>query len=178
MLEGSEASKIDLWNLITLGVCVQSLLSKQYSINQWINNLFVQYKDIATMAGVSFMEFPQLALGLSGLETGLEVWLRRFSSSPNCLRGRGEIRLLSHRPDDTSYDFNFLESHSQGRVGLSHWSSCWEKTSHSRRLNHAGGCKRYQRMITPTASIDTLKMTINKLLERYVPERISFCVWK
>lgn len=62
-----------LVNLITLSVCVQSLLSKPYLINQWITNLFAQYKDIATMAGVSFMVFPQLALGLSGFETGVAV---------------------------------------------------------------------------------------------------------
>ena len=76
-----EAIRISVWlvaayllvNLVTLSVCVEKLLSQPVLFNQWTSNLFVQYKDIATMAGVSLMVFPQLALGLSGFETGVAV---------------------------------------------------------------------------------------------------------
>ncbi len=76
-----EAIRISVWlvaayllaNLVTLSVCVEKLASQSHLINQWMSNLFSQYKDFATMAGVSLMVFPQLALGLSGFETGVAV---------------------------------------------------------------------------------------------------------
>ncbi len=76
-----EAIRISVWlvaayllvNLVTLSVCVDKLFSEQQLIGLWVSNLFAQYKNIATIAGVSLMVFPQLALGLSGFETGVAV---------------------------------------------------------------------------------------------------------
>lgn len=62
-----------LVNLVTLTVCVEKLISHPDFITHWTANLFSEYKSIATMAGVSLMVFPQLALGLSGFETGIAV---------------------------------------------------------------------------------------------------------
>jgi hypothetical protein len=76
-----EAIRISVWlvafyllvNVATLGVCLEKLLTHSDLITKWINNLYSQYKDIGTMIGVSLVVFPQLALGLSGFETGVAV---------------------------------------------------------------------------------------------------------
>lgn len=76
-----EAIRISVWlvaayllvNMVTLSVCVQKLLEQTDLINTWLNALFAQYKNINAMIGVSLMVFPQLALGLSGFETGVAV---------------------------------------------------------------------------------------------------------
>ena len=76
-----EAIRISVWlvaayllvNVVTLSVCIEKIISHPQLINGWISNLYLQHKDIATMAGVSLVVFPQLALGLSGFETGVAV---------------------------------------------------------------------------------------------------------
>lgn len=76
-----EAIRISLWlvmiyllvNLVTLSVCVEKLLSHTDLVSAWVDKLFAQFQNVGTMVSVSLLVFPQLALGLSGFETGVAV---------------------------------------------------------------------------------------------------------
>ncbi len=76
-----EAVKISFWlvaaylslNLIVLTVCVEKLLSDPGLIQSWLTALAAQYRSPLTMFTTAAFVFPQLALGLSGFETGVAV---------------------------------------------------------------------------------------------------------
>ena len=76
-----EAIKISFWlvaaylavNLVVLSVCVEKMLSHTNLVQLWLTQLSTQYPSPLAMLGTSALVFPQLALGLSGFETGVAV---------------------------------------------------------------------------------------------------------
>ena len=60
-------------NLVVVGVGFFEILSNPQSFSGWQNALFTNYGSPLTMLAVSFLVFPQLALGLSGFETGVSM---------------------------------------------------------------------------------------------------------
>ena len=60
-------------NAVVITVCAQHILNNWAMLKNWIDNVHAQYPDPLTMITVSALAFPQLALGLSGFETGVAV---------------------------------------------------------------------------------------------------------
>ncbi|MBX9685201.1 MAG: hypothetical protein K2X27_00790 [Candidatus Obscuribacterales bacterium] len=76
-----EAIKVSFWlvmlylavNLITLHECCMRLIAEPHYFQDWLGKLQTQYQSPWQMLGISALVFPQLALGLSGFETGVAV---------------------------------------------------------------------------------------------------------
>ncbi len=76
-----EAIRFSFWlvilylgvNLVSLAVITQKVLGQAHLITDWLAKLNAQYSSPAAMIGTSILVFPQLALGLSGFETGVAV---------------------------------------------------------------------------------------------------------
>ena len=62
-----------LLNLVVVAVGFYEILSSPQYLSDWQNALFTDYGDPLVMIGVSLLVFPQLALGLSGFETGVSM---------------------------------------------------------------------------------------------------------
>jgi hypothetical protein len=60
-------------NAYVIGVCIDHVFHHWTLMQNWIENVRVQYPDPWVMISVSALAFPQLALGLSGFETGVAV---------------------------------------------------------------------------------------------------------
>lgn len=60
-------------NAITLTACCSKLLAEPHYLQDWLSNVSTQYQSPMQAYWVSFLVFPQLALGLSGFETGVAV---------------------------------------------------------------------------------------------------------
>src|SRR5918997_1346770 len=60
-----------LLNLVVVGVGFYEIASHPQSFVGWQNALFANYGNPLLMLGASLLVFPQLALGLSGFETGV-----------------------------------------------------------------------------------------------------------
>ncbi len=60
-------------NAVVTGVAVQTAYHHPELWGNWKHALFAQHPSIWNMLGVSLILFPQLALGLSGFETGVAV---------------------------------------------------------------------------------------------------------
>ena len=60
-------------NVVVIGWGLGYIVSHPELLPRWRDALFVQHGSWATMAGVSLLLFPKLALGLSGFETGVAV---------------------------------------------------------------------------------------------------------
>ncbi len=58
---------------IIIGVAGNDILEHPEHIQNWQQGLMHQYKSFWTMAGISLILFPKLALGMSGFETGVAV---------------------------------------------------------------------------------------------------------
>ncbi len=74
-----EAVKLSFWlvvlylavNAVTLYVCCTHV--QPHMVNDWWNTVSTQYGSVGAMVLQSVLVFPQLALGLSGFETGVAV---------------------------------------------------------------------------------------------------------
>lgn len=75
-------------NLITLTVLVQQLAAHPELISGWLTNMSNQYETPLSMVAASMMVFPQLALGLSGFETGVAVMTHVKTQTPDNLQER------------------------------------------------------------------------------------------
>ena len=60
-------------NVVVIGWGLGYVVAHPELLPRWRDALFVQHGSWATMAGVSLLLFPKLALGLSGFETGVAV---------------------------------------------------------------------------------------------------------
>ncbi len=60
-------------NFVVIGVCIDHVLQNWSVIDNWLNIVHTKYPNPWLMVAVSMLAFPQLALGLSGFETGVAV---------------------------------------------------------------------------------------------------------
>jgi hypothetical protein len=82
-----------LLNLVVVSVCSYQIFNNPSAIADWQSALFTQHQNPFLMLGISILLFPELALGLSGFETGVAVMpLVRGSSSDTDEHPRGRIR--------------------------------------------------------------------------------------
>jgi hypothetical protein len=79
-------------NLVVVGAGFYEILSNPQTLAGWQDSLFTTYGSPLTMLGISFLVFPQLALGLSGFETGVSMMpLVRGDADDNPERPEGRI---------------------------------------------------------------------------------------
>ena len=79
-------------NLVVVGAGFYEILSNPQTLAGWQDSLFTTYGSPLTMLGISFLVFPQLALGLSGFETGVSMMpLVRSDADDNPERPEGRI---------------------------------------------------------------------------------------
>ncbi len=82
-----------LLNLVVVSVGLYEIAANPRSLVDWQNALFTGYGDPLAMLGVSVLVFPQLALGLSGFETGVAMMpLVRGEPGDEAQRPAGRIR--------------------------------------------------------------------------------------
>ncbi len=62
-----------LFNLVIVAVGFYQIAANPSTLANWTNSLFTNYGSPAAMIGMSVLVFPQLALGLSGFETGVSM---------------------------------------------------------------------------------------------------------
>src|SRR5918995_2245791 len=62
-----------LLNLIIVAVGFYQIATNTGTLADWTNNLFTDYPGPLAVLGISGLVFPQLALGLSGFETGVSM---------------------------------------------------------------------------------------------------------
>jgi hypothetical protein len=80
-------------NLVAVGTGFYEILSNPQTLAGWQDALFTSYGSPFTMLAVSFLVFPQLALGLSGFETGVSMMpLVRGDEDDDPERPEGRIR--------------------------------------------------------------------------------------
>ncbi|WP_338016252.1 amino acid transporter [Nocardioides cavernaquae] len=60
-------------NLVVLGVSAWHIIDSPHVVTDWTAALTTQHGSFLTMLGVALLVFPQLALGMSGFETGVAV---------------------------------------------------------------------------------------------------------
>ena len=82
-----------LLNLVVVAVGLYTIVTNSQMIGDWQNALFASYGNPLVMIGVSLLVFPQLALGLSGFETGVGLMpLVRGDPDDDPERPAGRIR--------------------------------------------------------------------------------------
>lgn len=82
-----------LLNVVVISVGLYQILNQPSAIADWQSALFKSYDNPLRMLGVAILVFPELALGLSGFETGVAVMpLVRGSSSETPEQPKGRIR--------------------------------------------------------------------------------------
>ena len=80
-------------NLVIVTVGFYQIATNPGTLADWTNNLFSNYGSPAAMLGVALVAFPLLALGLSGLETGVSMMpLVRGDADDDPERPAGRIR--------------------------------------------------------------------------------------
>lgn len=62
-----------LLNFVVVAVGLYEIMTQPQNLSNWQSALFSNYGSPLTMLGVSLLVFPQLALGLSGFETGVSM---------------------------------------------------------------------------------------------------------
>jgi hypothetical protein len=62
-----------LLNLVVVAVGLYEITTQPQNLSNWQSALFSDYGNPLVMLGVSLLVFPQLALGLSGFETGVSL---------------------------------------------------------------------------------------------------------
>ena len=79
-------------NLVVVGAGFYEILSNPQTLAGWQDALFTNYGSPLTMLAISFLVFPQLALGLSGFETGVSMMpLVRGDEDDDPARPEGRI---------------------------------------------------------------------------------------
>jgi hypothetical protein len=82
-----------LLNLVVIVVGFYHIFNQPSLITDWQTALFTQHQNPLLMLGIAALLFPELALGLSGFETGVAVMpLVRGSSNDTHEQPRGRIR--------------------------------------------------------------------------------------
>jgi len=82
-----------LLNLVVVTVGLYEMMTQPQSLASWQSILLVDYGNPLVMIGVSLLVFPQLALGLSGFETGVSMMpLVRGGEDDDPERPTGRIR--------------------------------------------------------------------------------------
>jgi hypothetical protein len=82
-----------LLNLIVVSVGLYEIATEPQNLSDWQSALFSNYGSPLVMIGVSLLVFPQLALGLSGFETGVSLMpLVRGDEGDDPQRPVGRIR--------------------------------------------------------------------------------------
>ena len=82
-----------LFNLVVVTVGFYQIATNPGVVGDWTNSLFTSYPSPLAMIGVSVLVFPQLALGLSGFETGVSMMpLVRGDSDDDPHHPEGRIR--------------------------------------------------------------------------------------
>ena len=80
-------------NLLVVGVGFYEILTHPQTVADWQDALFTNYGNPLLMVGASLLVFPQLALGLSGFETGVGLMpLVRGAEGDDPQRPEGRIR--------------------------------------------------------------------------------------
>ena len=80
-------------NLLVVGVGFYEIATRPQEIVRWQDALFTNYGNPLLMVGASLLVFPQLALGLSGFETGVGMMpLVRGDEADGPERPEGRIR--------------------------------------------------------------------------------------
>ena len=62
-----------LLNLVVVGVALYESVTNPWYVANWADALLTSHGDLLAMIGVALVVFPQLALGVSGFETGVTV---------------------------------------------------------------------------------------------------------
>jgi hypothetical protein len=82
-----------LLNLVVVAVGLYEIATQPQNLTNWQGALFTNYGDPLAMLGVALLVFPQLALGLSGFETGVSMMpLVRGDGGDDAERPEGRIR--------------------------------------------------------------------------------------
>jgi hypothetical protein len=82
-----------LLNLVVVAVGLYEITTQPQNLTNWQSALFSNYGSPLAMLGVSLLVFPQLALGLSGFETGVSLMpLVRGDEGDDPQRPVGRIR--------------------------------------------------------------------------------------
>ncbi|MBX9695549.1 MAG: amino acid transporter [Cyanobacteria bacterium] len=76
-----EAIRLCVWlvagyllvNLITISACIMHIAANPHVVDDWLSAVNLKYPSHLEMVKVAVIAFPQLALGLSGFETGVAV---------------------------------------------------------------------------------------------------------
>ena len=80
-------------NLAVVGVGLYEIVTRPALLADWEGTLLTNYGDPTTVVAVSLLVFPQLALGLSGFETGVSMMpLVRGDPNDDPARPAGRIR--------------------------------------------------------------------------------------
>src|ERR687896_1471260 len=80
-------------NLLVVGVGFYEIATHPHTVVRWQDALFTNYGNPLLMLGASLLVFPQLALGLSGFETGVGMMpLVRGEEGDDPERPEGRIR--------------------------------------------------------------------------------------
>jgi hypothetical protein len=81
-----------LFNLVIVAVGFYQIATNPSTLADWTSSLFTSYPGPVAMIGVSVLVFPQLALGLSGFETGVSMMpLVRGDADDDPLHPEGRI---------------------------------------------------------------------------------------
>jgi hypothetical protein len=82
-----------LFNLVVVAVGFYQIATNPSSVTDWTSSLFADHGGPAAMIGVAILVFPQLALGLSGFETGVSMMpLVRGEADDDPRQPEGRIR--------------------------------------------------------------------------------------